>query len=592
MLRWYQQEAVDATWSWMKKCFDPCIIEAATGAGKSHIIAEIAGRIKAASGKKVLVIAPTAELVEQNHAKMEATGHKASIFCSKLGRVETRHDIVFGTPETIKNKVRRFQDYAAVILDEAHRITPTVKAIIESMRESNPRIRVIGLSATPYRLGDGYIYGHDIDGSHVDDAINPYFHSRIYEIKARTLIDEGFLTPPVFEAGSEHYDTSGLVLKKSGKWDDASVDRAFVGQGRKTAAIVADVISKSRGRMGVMFFAQTIQHAKEIMESLPPEMSRMVIGDTETDERAKTIKDFKARKFKYLVNVSVLTTGFDAPHVDVIAILRATESVNLLQQIIGRGLRLHEEKRDCLILDYAENVTRHCPGGDVFAPVITASKSEKSEGIQVTCPSCSYQNTFAVRPNPDQYPINADGYWADLSGIVITQASGIPMPGHLGRRCQGQVLTDYHWHQCGQRWSSKECPECGEDNDIAARYCRKCKAEIVDPNEKLKELAVQIANDPYRVQIAPCMGMQIFPHFGPSGEGIRVQYDIGNKFINRFYKPGNSFFNRFVMDAFGCVMHSVAEVTMHAKEAKAPAQIAYRKKAGTKWLEVVSVIYE
>ena len=102
-----------------------------------------------------------------------------------------------------------------------------------------------------------------------------------------------------------------------------------------------------------MLFAATVRHAEEVMASLPPDLSAMITGDTPKGERASIIARFKARRIKYLVNVAVLTTGFDAPHVDVIAILRKTESVGLLQQIIGRGLRLHDDKRDCLVLDYA-----------------------------------------------------------------------------------------------------------------------------------------------------------------------------------------------------------------------------------------------
>jgi len=103
-----------------------------------------------------------------------------------------------------------------------------------------------------------------------------------------------------------------------------------------------------------MFFAATVQHAEEVYASLPPEISAILTALTGKTKRKKIIASFKRQEIKYLVNVGVLTRGFDADHVDVIAILRATESVALLQQIIGRGLRIREGKEDCLILDYAE----------------------------------------------------------------------------------------------------------------------------------------------------------------------------------------------------------------------------------------------
>ena len=233
------------------------------------------------------------------------------------------------------------------------------------MKAANPQLRVVGLSATPYRLNDGYIFGYWSDGRPVDSdqTKTPFFHSLVYRVTAPELIARGYLTQP--HADPEHaasYDTSGIK-----RHSQAEYEQCFEGQGRRTSDIVKDVVSHSHGRMGVMIFAATKQHALECMESLPMD-SRMVMGNTPKTERAQIIQDFKARQFKYLVNVAVLTTGFDAPHVDTIAILRATESASLLQQIIGRGMRIHDEKKDCLILDYAENIERHQLENDLFTP--------------------------------------------------------------------------------------------------------------------------------------------------------------------------------------------------------------------------------
>ena len=107
---------------------------------------------------------------------------------------------------------------------------------------------------------------------------------------------------------------------------------------------IVDITEKFK-RQGVMIFSSSVKHAEEIMTYLPKDDSRIVIGDTDMTERNEIVEDFKKKKFKYLVNVSVLTTGFDAPHVDVIAILRPTESNSLYQQIIGRGLRLSPGKK-------------------------------------------------------------------------------------------------------------------------------------------------------------------------------------------------------------------------------------------------------
>jgi DNA repair protein RadD len=128
-----------------------------------------------------------------------------------------------------------------------------------------------------------------------------------------------------------------------------------------------------------MIFAATVMHAKEVMTYLPEDHSALITGDTPNSERDKIIKQFKAKQLKYLVNISVLTTGFDAPHVDFIAILRPTESVSLYQQIVGRGLRLAEGKDDCLVIDYAGN------GFDLFYPEVG---DKKAIAIMNPCKCC------------------------------------------------------------------------------------------------------------------------------------------------------------------------------------------------------------
>ena len=504
-LRPYQQDASDAAIAWMRQSIEPACIEAVTAAGKSHVIADMALRIHDMTGKRVLCLAPSAELVIQNRAKMLATGTPASMFSASAGAKDLRHPIVFGSPLTVKNRISRFQDgYAMVVLDECHGISPTVRGIIEEMRAGNPNLRVIGLTATPYRLGSGYIFRQWPDGVVNDDtrAREPYFTKCVYRITGPDLIKQGFLTRHVIgETGAEHYDTSALAVNSRGQFDAGAVDRAYHGHGRKTAAIVADVVARSRDRMGVMLFAATVRHAEEVMASLPPDLSAMITGDTPKAERASIIARFKAQRLKYLVNVSVLTTGFDAPHVDVIAILRKTESVGLLQQIIGRGLRLHDGKRDCLVLDYTDNLDTHCPDGDLFAPEVKAGKGGgDSGGLKCLCPDCGYENRFPAKPDTLDYAKDENGYCLDLTGHRVETEWG-PLPGHFGRRCWGMVQAPGgRVDRCGYRWTSKECETCGAANDIAARYCAECKAELVDPNEKLRMAFKAMKRDPMQPQ--------------------------------------------------------------------------------------------
>lgn len=513
-LRPYQQASVHAAIQYMRRSVSPCMIEAATGAGKSHIIAEVARQIHAMTGKRVLCLAPSAELVTQNFAKYADTGNKASMFSASTGRKETRHPVVFGSPLTVKNNLKRFRDdFALVVIDECHGITPTILEIIRGMQEGNPNLRVFGTTATPYRLGSGYIFARQPDGTTNTDETSrdPYFTDCVYAIKAPDLIKSGFLTPPVIgQIGAQGYDTRALIPNSRGQFDAEAVDKAYHGQGRKTAAIVADVVSKSRDRKGGMFFAATVQHAKEVMDSLPPHLSAMVTGETGKKERDKILRAFKTRRIKYLVNVSVLTTGFDAPHVDVVAILRKTESVGLLQQIIGRGLRLSPGKKDCLILDYTDNLDTHCPDGDLFAPVIKAKlKSEGGGQLRATCPDCGHTNEFSANVQYLEYEKDESGYILDLDGNQVMSDFG-PISGHHGRRCFGLVQSGPRgeWVRCSTRWTHKECPHCAEPNDIAARYCCACRAEIIDPNEKLAIDFKAHKKDPTRPQTDDVVSME------------------------------------------------------------------------------------
>lgn len=502
-LRPYQHECVDAVIAHLRRSTAPILIDAATGAGKSIIIAEIARIIHSATGKKILCLAPSAELVTQNRAKYLAAGNPASMFSASAGTKDLRHHVVFGSPLTVKGRISAFQrDYALVIVDEAHGLTPTLKAIIEAMRAANPNLRVVGLTATPYRMGSGYIFREWPDGTinGEDSSVEPYFTKCVYRVDARDLISDGYLTRPVIGAiNAEGYDTHGLALNSRGQFNSADVDRAYHGHGRKTAGIVSDIVAQARERRGVLIFAATVQHAKEVLASLPPEISAIVTG--ETTDRKTVLKRFLAQKIKYIVNVGVLTTGFDATHVDLVAILRKTESVGLLQQIIGRGLRLHEGKRDCLVLDYTSNLEDHCPHGDLFAPKVKAkTKKEKGEPVEAECPSCGYANQFSINPDCADYKTDKHGYCLDVFGDPVVTEYG-PMSAHYGRRCFGMInVGKDEYDRCSYRWTSKPCPHCDEPNDIAARYCIACKGEIVDPGEKLRGEFRAMKRDPHHPQ--------------------------------------------------------------------------------------------
>lgn len=592
MLRPYQIEAVDAATSWMRRSIMPACMELATGAGKSWVLAYIAKWVHEISGKKTLVLQPSSELVSQNHEKFITTGYKASIFSASAGGRCLRHNVVFATPQTVKNSISRFGDsFGAVLIDECHMITPTIISIVDAIRLKNKNLRAIGVSATPYRTQTGYIFQYDVDGSFVpeDQARGPWFNTLLYRIQTRELIDMGFLTPA--HADPDHaasYDAGGLVVNRHGKFDAADIERVFEGRGRLTADIVADVVRHSVSRRGVMLFAATVQHAQEIMESLPPENSRMIGGTINMGraDRKKLVDDFKAQRFKYLVSVGTLTTGFDAPHVDVVSVLRATESPGLFQQIIGRGLRLYDGKDDLLVLDYAGNIERHQLHGDLFAPQIRVKGSGQSGApAQIECPDCGFHNEFSLRPDYIDMDRDVYGYVLDLEGAPIETENG-PMPAHFGRRCTGQVpVGGGMFERCNYRWTFKPCLECDHENDIAARYCESCKSEIIDPNEKLQREFIRVKKDPYSVSTDAVLEWSAHPHMTQKGDKcLRCEYRTEYRSFQVYYSPEWRFpaavrawesLSRAVFR--GHLAPDVDVFLQHIKKGSAPTTITYRK---------------
>ncbi|MCX8852627.1 DEAD/DEAH box helicase [Vibrio parahaemolyticus] len=461
-LRPYQADSVKAVIHYFRKHSTPAVIVLPTGAGKSLVIAELARLAKG----RVLVLAHVKELVEQNHAKYEGYGLKGAIFSAGLGRKETDQQVVFASVQSVVRNLDSFKNqFSLLVIDECHRVpddkNSSYQKVITHLRELNPGIKVLGLTATPYRLGMGWIYQYHTRGQ-VRTEESRFFRDCIFELPIRYLLDENFLTPArMMDAPILSYDFSQLKPANTGRYKEAEMDMVIDKAKRATPQIVEQIIQYARERKGVMIFAATVRHAQEIHGLLPEGETAIVVGDTPTPERDAIIQAFKNREIKYLVNVSVLTTGFDAPHVDLIAILRPTESVSLYQQIVGRGLRLSEGKNECLVLDYAGN------SYDLYQPEVGDPKPDStSEIITIPCPACGFNNNF----------------WGklDSNGFLLE---------HFGRRCQGYFEDEDTGERehCGYRFRAKYCGECGADNDIAARICHECDATLVDPDKKLKE---------------------------------------------------------------------------------------------------------
>lgn len=492
-LRPYQREAVEATLKHFRQSDESAVIVLPTGAGKSLVIAELARLAR----RKILVLTHVKELVEQNHAKYQSYGLAGGVFSAGLKRKENHHQVTFASVQSVSANLDQFRDeYSLVIIDECHRVsgdeTSQYQRIIELLRQQNDSLKVLGLTATPYRLAMGWIYRYHYRGFVRSEEEKPFQHC-IYELPLSYMINRGYLTrPELVNAAVAQYDFSALAQDRFGEYAEKDVNQLLRKHKRVTRAIIEQVMELAADRQGAMIFAATVDHAREITGYLPEHETALVTGATDLNERSLLIQRFKQRQLKYLVNVSVLTTGFDAPHVDFIAILRPTQSVSLYQQIVGRGLRLDEGKQDCLVIDYAGNhVNLHHP--EVGEP----KPNPDSEPVQVFCPGCGFANIFWGKTDDD--------------GRVIE---------HYGRRCQGlQEHTDTRRQQCDYRFRFKECPHCGGENDIAARNCHQCHKAIIDPDDQLRD-ALKLKD----AMVIRCAGITLSARDSKTGSKLKVTY--------------------------------------------------------------------
>lgn len=477
-LRDYQQDAVDAVLNHFRRSDDSALLVLPTGAGKSLVIAELARLAK----RRILVLAHVSELVEQNALKYQQLGLKCSVYAAGLKLKQTNEQVCFASIQSAARNLEDFsREYSLVIIDECHRVssepTSQYQQLLTHLRQFNSKLKVLGLTATPYRLSQGWCYQFDYRGF-VRSGKHFAFKYCIYELPLATLIRRGYLTPPrLVDAPIAQYPFE-QCRNPQGLFEQQAVNELLIRSARVTQSIIEQVIELAHSRQGVMIFAATVEHAQEIMGYLSHESCALVVAETPSKERAQIIRQFKTKAIKYLVNVSVLTTGFDAPHVDMIALLRPTESVSLFQQIIGRGLRLSPNKSDCLVIDYAGN------GFDLYQPEVGQPKPDSnSVPVMVHCPECGFANTF----------------WGhvDSDGDILE---------HFGRRCQGLIEAENGAvEQCHYRFRYKQCPHCLGENDIAARRCQYCEAQLIDPDDQLKK-ALSLKD----AMVIRCSGMRFF----------------------------------------------------------------------------------
>lgn len=388
VLRDYQSEAISALYRWFGDGKGNPLVVAPTGSGKSVMLSEFIRRALADyPATRIVMVTHVKELIAQNYAAALRLWPEApaGIWSAGLGRRQMRQ-ITFAGIQTVARRAAEFGHIDLLVVDEAHLIprsgTGLYRTFIDGLMSANPALKVVGFTATPFRL----------DSGRLDAGPERIFDGIAYDIPIQMLVQRGFLSPLISKRPGMTFDVAGLHTR-GGEWIEAEMDARF-NTDATTRAAVAEIAALGADRRSWLLFCISVAHAERARDILTESgvPAAVVSGATPAPERARILEDFKAGRLRAVTNVNVLTTGFDAPATDLIAFLRPTQSLGLYMQMAGRAMRTAPGKENGLVLDFAGNVARHGPVDAVSAASAGAKGGsgdrEPGEAPTKTCPEC------------------------------------------------------------------------------------------------------------------------------------------------------------------------------------------------------------
>ena len=492
MLRPYQQHSLDQLYAWFSKNPDgnPCLV-LPTGSGKSHIIAALVkDAVQSYPDTRILMLTHSKELITQNLEKLKQHWSDApvGVYSASLKSRDLNQAITYAAIQSVRNKAAQIGHISLCIVDEAHAInhaqTGGYRRLMKGLLEINPDMRVVGLTASPYRLGHGMI--HQGDDVLFDAIIEP--------VSIEELVNQNYLAPLRSKHTQLTYDTNGI--RKSAGDFVASAIAAIFNTDDTNEQVVQETIKRAHDRKSWLIFCATVDHANEMCRLFNEQgiATACVTGGTPLDERDDIIRRFKCGEIRAITNVNVLTTGFDHTGIDCIVFLRPTMSPGLYYQMAGRGLRVDPCKTDCLVLDFAGNVSRHGPitaiqpprkGGNGSGEMATKACPECQEVVLITareCPNCAHvfkpkedKNHLVLHDDDimgfDPIEMNVTGwawrthksrtsgkdmlkatYYGNLSDQPIVEYFPVTHDGYAGEKARQNVASianqagvDYRW---------------------------------------------------------------------------------------------------------------------------------------------------
>ena len=512
ILRDYQTTAVEAAWQALCNQIGNPVISAPTGCGKSLMIAELCRRAIEYGGR-VIVLAHRKELLEQNADKIRRLlpDIDIGIYSAGLKSRDTDHAVIVAGIQSIYKKAHELGSRQLVILDECHLLPVDGDGIYQTflgdLRKLNQRCRLIGLTATPYRLGDGKLCTPTGLLNHV-----------CHKVGIKTLTEQGHLCRLVSAESKVRVDTSGLHHRQ-GEFLASEADALFAGV---TAPACAEIVELTRDRNSCLIFCSGVANAQavaKLLGELTGERAECVTGETPPLERAAALRDFRDGRLKYLTNCDVLTTGFDAPCVDFIGVLRATESAGLFAQILGRGMRVDPSKQDCRVADFGQNLARFGPlDAETYGERIKGTGKGGEQPMKV-CPACGEEVAISAiecdcgwifpRENKPKHDDKATGGAILMADIkpqhwIVEQAH---LSRHKGKEGKPDTLrADYTCQPLHGGPITYVCPTCGVDGEhitttvSAGRYnavllhCEAC-GELVTQLPKNGNLSERIVSE-------------------------------------------------------------------------------------------------
>lgn len=408
-LRPYQQEAVTAVYRYLREHDDNPVVVIPTAGGKTPILATICRDAVQRWDGRVLVVSHVKELLEQAVDKLRLVCPElpVGVYSAGLNRRDTAQRVIVAGIQSIYKRASELASFDLVVVDEAHLI-PTdgegmYRQFLAEAKAGNPRLRVIGLTATPYRLDAGSIC-----------AADHFLNAVCYEIGVKELMVRGYICPLITKAGSAKADTTSLRVR-GGEFVADEVEQ-LMDQDNLVDAACKEIVSYTADRNACLIFASGVKHGRHVTRVLREKHGfecGFVCGDTPAGDRNEVLARFRGHvgrelfsrsPLKYLCNVNVLTTGFDAPNIDCVVLLRPTMSPGLYYQMVGRGFRLFPGKSNCLVLDFAGNVMRHGPVDMVQARNRTPGTGDPPAK---ECPQCHSLIAIAYSRCPDcgyQFP--------------------------------------------------------------------------------------------------------------------------------------------------------------------------------------------